>query len=149
MINDDARGAIANFSDSAGRAEKLLSSERDNMNLTAIVAVVQAELGEALLAVSRIDAARSAQRRAAALIETALAHDDTVAQWQGYSDRVILLDAAITASRGMFAEALKLNQSVLDKLDTKNPPAVNTVAFWMLQSARLQSGDCLAAMGQA
>lgn len=148
MINDDASGAIANFSDSADRAEKLLSSERDNMNLTAIVAVVQAELGEALLAVSRIDAARSAQQRAAALIGTTLAHDNTVAQWQGYSDRVMLLDAAITASRGMFVEALKLNQTVLDKLDRKPPPAVNTVAFWLLQSARLQSGDCLAAVGK-
>jgi tetratricopeptide (TPR) repeat protein len=147
MINDDASHAITNFRDSADRAETLLSSERDNMNLTAVVAVVQAELGEALLAVSQLDAARSAQQRAAALIGTALAHDKAVAQWQGYSDRAILLDAAIAAGRGLFVEALKLNQFVLDKQDAKNPPAVNTVAFWLLQSARLQSGDCLAAIG--
>jgi tetratricopeptide (TPR) repeat protein len=147
MINDDASHAITNFRDSADRAETLLSSERDNMNLTAVVAVVQAELGEALLAVSQLDAARIAQQRAAALIGTALAHDKAVAQWQGYSDRAILLDAAIAARRGLFVEALKLNQFVLDKQDAKNPPAVNTVAFWLLQSARLQSGDCLAAIG--
>jgi tetratricopeptide (TPR) repeat protein len=148
MITDDASGAIKHFSDAATRAEALLSSERDNMNLTAIVAVVQAELGEALLTASQVDDARGAQQRAAALIGTALAHDKTVAQWQSYNDRVMLLDAAIIARRRSFAEALKLNEVVLDKLDLRDPPPVNTMTFWLLQRARLQSGDSLAAMGK-
>ena len=62
------------LADATSRAEALLTNERENMDLTSIVAIAQVDLGEALLASDQLDAARTAQQRADTLLAAALAH---------------------------------------------------------------------------
>jgi tetratricopeptide (TPR) repeat protein len=148
MIDGDFKGAIENFSNSADRAEALLVNERENMDLTSVVAIAQTQLGEALLGAERLDNARIAQQRGAALLDTALAHDGSVALWRGYRDRAVLLEAAIIGRIGDRTEALRLDQDLLHRFQTDAATAVNTGAFWLLQRCRLQTGDELAALGR-
>jgi tetratricopeptide (TPR) repeat protein len=148
MIDGDFKGAIENFTNSADRAEALLVNERENMDLTSVVAIAQTQLGEALLGAERLDNARIAQQRGAALLDTALAHDGSVALWRGYRDRAVLLEAAIIGRIGDRTEALRLDQDLLHRFQTDAATAVNTGAFWLLQRCRLQTGDELAALGR-
>jgi tetratricopeptide (TPR) repeat protein len=149
MIRGDINRALANFPDAVSGAEALLSSERENMDLTSVVAIAHVDFGEALLAGSHIDAARNAQRRADTLLAAALAHDDTVARWREYRDRANLLQAAIAARSGEISQALQIDQTVLSRLHSSASPASNTESFWILQVSRLQAGDDLAALGRA
>jgi tetratricopeptide (TPR) repeat protein len=146
-IGGDIKSALADFSSSAERAEALLVNERENMDLTAVVGITQIELGEALLGSGQVTAARGAQQRGAALIDKVLAHDGAVALWRGYLDRAALLEAAIAGQAGEHAQALRLNQEVLRRLDTSKI-AVNTDPLWLLERSRLQTGDELAALGR-
>lgn len=147
MIEGDLDRATANFSDAASRAETLLAGEKENMDLTSVVAIAQVDLGEALLAWSQIAPAETAQQRADTLLAAALAHDDTVALWREYRDRATLLRAAIAARSGAKALALQIDKSVLSRLETTTSTA-NTESFWILEKARLQTGDDLAALGR-
>jgi tetratricopeptide (TPR) repeat protein len=144
----DVKGALVDLNNSAERAEALLINERENMDLTGVVAVTQIERGEALLDSGQVNEAREAQQRGAALIDKVLAHDSTVALWRGYRDRAALLEAAIAGQAGEHAQALRLNQDVLHRLDASKM-AVNTDPFWMLERCRLQTGDDLAALGRS
>ena len=148
MINGDFKGAIDDFSNSAESAEALLVDERENMDLTSVVAIAQIQLGEALLGAERLDKARTAQQRGAALLDTALAHDAGVALWRGYRDRAVLLEAAIIGRIGDRSEALRLDQGLLHRLQTDTATAVNTGPFWLLERCRLQTGDDLSALGR-
>jgi eukaryotic-like serine/threonine-protein kinase len=149
MIGGDEKSALADFSDATSRAEALLLNERDNMDLTAVVAMAQVELGEALLATKQVNSARIAQQRADTLLGAALAHDNTVTLWRNYRDRVTLLEAAIAAKSNELDRALQVDQSVLGSLEQhKDGIAANTEPFWLLQRSRLQTGDDLAALGR-
>jgi tetratricopeptide (TPR) repeat protein len=148
MVESDTKGALENFGSSAAQAEALLINERENMDLTAVVAITLVEFGEALLLSDQMSAAQSAQSKGAALIETALKHDSSAALWQGYRDRTILLDAAIAGRTGDRARALHLDQEVLERLETDANGGANTERFLLLQRCRLQTGDELAASGR-
>lgn len=148
MIEGDATGALRYFTNAATQAESLLANERDNMDLSSVVAAAIVDLGEALLANGQVDAARGAHRRARELITMALAHDDTVTLWRNYRDRTILLEAAIDAKSGRYSEALQLDQNLLHSLQGKTVTNSNTDAFWLLERCRLQTGNDLSALGR-
>ena len=149
LIEGDLNRALANFSDAADRAEDLLTGERENMDLTSVVAIAQVDLGEALLAMKEVRDARIAQKRADTLLAAVLAHDATVTRWRNYRDRADLLQAAIAEVSGDSTQAMQLDQAVITRLETAPAPAANTEPFWILQRARLQFGDDLIASGRA
>ena len=117
------------------------------MDLTSVVAIAQVDLGEALLAGAQSAPAQTAQQRANTLLTTALAHDGTVALWLEYRDRANLLQAAIAARNGADSQALQIDQAVVSRLQSASTPS-NTESFWILEKARLQTGDDLAALGR-
>jgi tetratricopeptide (TPR) repeat protein len=149
MFAGEPARALADLNDSAARAEALLVNERDNMDLTTLTAIVQIDLGEVLLGAGRVDSARTARQRADALLAAALAHDESVATWRNYRDRETLLEAAIAERSGQSAEALRLDQELLGRLESGKPAATNSDTFWLTERARLQTGDDLAALGRA
>jgi tetratricopeptide (TPR) repeat protein len=149
LLGGDELNAIAQFKDAASRAEALLLTERSNMDLTAVAADEQIELGEVQLATGQIGAARTAQERANALLKVALAHDDTVSLWRDYRHRAIQLEAALAAKEHHFAQALQIDEPLLRSLESIGTDQVNTVPFWLLQRSRLQTGDDLAALGRS
>jgi tetratricopeptide (TPR) repeat protein len=149
MIQGDIHRALADFTDAVSRADNLLTSERDNMDLTSVLAIAQVDLGEALLVSGRVDEASNAQQRAETLLVAALAHDDTVARWREYRDRANLLQAAIAARGGAFSRALEIDQAILSRLQSDPQAATSTESFWILERSRLQTGDDLAALGHA
>jgi hypothetical protein len=102
-----------------------------------------------LLASDQLDAARTAQQRADTLLAAALAHDDTVTRWREYHDRADLLAAAIAARSGDSAQALERDYAVLSRLQPTTMAGSNTESFWILERARLQTGDDLNALGRA
>jgi tetratricopeptide (TPR) repeat protein len=148
MLKGDPHGALADFQDAALRAETLLLTERDSMDLTAVTANVQVELGEALLATNQVSAAQNAQRRADTLLGAALAHDGTVVLWREYQHRLSQLEAAIAAKSNQLDRALQVDQLVLTSLQPASVMQLNTELFWLLQRSRLQTGDDLAALGR-
>jgi tetratricopeptide (TPR) repeat protein len=148
MLEGNTKQALENFGSSAAQAEALLVNERENMDLTGVVAITLVEFGEALLLSDQTSAARSAQNRAATLIDIALKHDGSAALWQGYRDRTILLEAAIAGRSGDRAQALHLDHEVLERLETAANSGANTEHFWLLERCRLQIGDDLAALGR-
>jgi tetratricopeptide (TPR) repeat protein len=148
MIKSDLKAAIDDFNDSAGRAEALLIDERENMDLTSVVAITQIELGEALLGAEQVDGARAAQKRSAALLAIALARNMSVPLWRGYRDRAVLLEAAVMGRIGDRTQALRLDQEILQQAETGTGARVNTEPFWLLQRCRLQTGDDLFALGR-
>jgi hypothetical protein len=72
-----------------------------------------------------------------------------VALWRGYRDRAILLEAALAGRSGERAQALRLEQDVLRRLEMEADGGSNTDHFWLLQRFRLQTGDDLFALGRA
>jgi hypothetical protein len=126
----------------------LLIDERDNMDLTAVVAIAEVDFGEVLLAENQVAPARTAQRRGAALIAAALAHDDTVTLWHNYRDRAVLLEAALASQSGEHRHALQLDQEILQRLETSADIRPNTEPFSLLQRFRLKTGDDLSALGR-
>ena len=148
VLKNDQAEALANFGDAASSAEALLATERDNMDLTAVAANGQVELGETLLATGQISAARTAQHSADMLLGAALAHDQTVALWRDYSHRAALLEAAIAAKRNELERASQIARSVLHSLEPTAEISINTDPFWILQRCHLQLGDALAGLGQ-
>jgi tetratricopeptide (TPR) repeat protein len=149
IVQGDLNRALANFTDAVSRAETLLTTERDNMDLTSVVAIAHVDLGDGLLANGQVDAARGAQQRADTLLAAALVHDQSVARWREYRDRANLLQAAIAARNGANTQALQIDQAVLGRLETAASASANTETFWILEKARLQTGDDLAVLGQA
>jgi len=147
-LRGDSDGALATLNDCASRAEALLETDRENMDLTALVASVQFDLGEALLAAGRRDAARAAQQRGGALIATALAHDGAVQSWRNHRDHGALLEAAIAAQSGQTAQSLRSDQAVLGRLEDDKSADYAPYRLWLLERARLQTGDDLAASGR-
>jgi hypothetical protein len=120
------------------------------MDLTAYsAAIAELELGETLLAARRYGEAGDHQRRAASLIDTALAHDSTVQEWRGYRDRGRLLEGALAARQGDRRRAFGLDSVTLAELADEPQVGVNTDGRWLLDRARLQTGDDLAALGRA
>jgi tetratricopeptide (TPR) repeat protein len=148
MIDGDLQGALKDFSNAVERAEALLVDERDNMDLTGVVAIAQVDLGEVLLATDQVSAAQSAQKRAAMLLDAALRHDDTVALWRSYRDSAVLLEATIAARMGERSRALQLDEDSLNRLEATVHAGSNTDPFWLLQRFRLQTGDDLSALGR-
>jgi len=148
MIDGDLGRSVADFSDAVTRAEALLTNERDNMDLTSVVAIAQVDLGEALLADGKPDEARTAQKRADTLLAVALAHDSTVENWRYYQDRADLLGAALAASAGHSDEALEIDQAVINRIDPRVIDESNTEPLWLLERAHLQAGNDLAALGR-
>lgn len=148
MLQGDRKWALTSFSESTQRGENLLDAERDNMDLTAVVARAHVSLGESLLTTGSLHLAEAEQQRAAALLKAAFAHDDTVTLWRGYHDRADLLEAALAAARGQRERALQLDQALLTRLDWTVSDKPNTEPFWLLQRARLQTGDDFAALGR-
>jgi tetratricopeptide (TPR) repeat protein len=149
MLRGDVAAALKGYSDAVARAEALLATQPDNMDLTAYsAAIAELELGETLLAARRFAEAGEHQQRAAALVATALAHDATVMEWQGYQARARLLEAALAARRGDRTSALHLDSATLAKLAAEPLVGVNTDPRWLLDRARLQTGDDLAALGR-
>ena len=149
FLGGDQQNAIDHFKDATTRAEALLLMERSNMDLTAVTANAQIELGEALLATGQIGAARAAQERADALLKVTLAHDGTVALWRDYRHRGSQLEAALAAKEHHFDQALQIDEAQLGLLESIGPDQVNTVPFWLLQRSRLQTGDDLVALGRS
>ena len=148
MIEGDITRALPLFGDAVARAEDLLVNERDNMDLTSLVAIALVDRGEALLASGALGEARTVQKRAAGLLATALAHDKTVAQWANYRDRAAMLEAAIAARGGDWEAALKLDQSTLSGIESRGGPGTNTEPQYLLEKAHLQLGDDLVALGR-
>jgi tetratricopeptide (TPR) repeat protein len=146
LLAGEPNAALAHFDAAARRAEALLINEPHNMDLTAVVAINQINLGESRLAVGQLDDARSAQRRAEVLLTMALGHDDTVVKWRNYHEREELLKASIAAQSGQRAEALQIDQSVLNRLGAAAGAVPNTEAFLLLERSRLQTGDDLSAL---
>ena len=67
MLGGDTAAAVGGYADAAARAEALLAAQPDNMDLTGEASVAEIDLGEALLASSRLRRgrrARPARRRA-------------------------------------------------------------------------------------
>jgi tetratricopeptide (TPR) repeat protein len=148
FLRGDVDGALATLSDSAARADGLLETERDNMDLAGMVAAVQIDLGEALLAAGRVDAARAAEQRSGAMIATALKHDDTAQLWRNYRDQAALLEAAVATRSGQTAAALRSDQAVLGRLQNEKGVDSSPFRLWLRERARLQTGDDLAALGR-
>jgi tetratricopeptide (TPR) repeat protein len=148
MIEAEVSEGLAYLEDAVAQAESLLAGERDNMDLSAVTADAQVDLGEALLADGKLEAARSADSRALDLITVALSHDGNVAHWRGYRDQAVLLEAAIAARSGEKNEALAIDQKLLFELQGARADDANTDTFWLLERARLQTGDDLAALGR-
>ncbi|HEY2480672.1 MAG TPA: hypothetical protein VGI30_00560, partial [Caulobacteraceae bacterium] len=67
---------------------------------------------------------------------------------QGYRARARLLEAALAARRGDRASALRLDAATVAKLAAEPLVGVNTDPRWLLDRARLQTGDDLAALGR-
>jgi len=147
-LRGDLDGALATLDDSSTRAEGLLETERDNMDLAGTVAIVQIDLGEVLLAAGRVDAAKAAEQRGDAMIAAALKHDATVHLWRNYRDRAALLEAAVATRSGQTAQALRSDQAVLGRLQNEKGLESSPDGLWLLERARLQTGDDLAAMGR-
>ena len=147
MLRGDVAAALKGYTDAAARAEALLASQPDNMDLTGYSAVpAELDLGETLLAARRYAEAGEHQQRAASLVATALAHDATVTEWQGYRARSRLLEAALAARRGDWASALRLDSATLATLAAEPLVGINTDPRWLLDRARCQTGDDLAAL---
>jgi tetratricopeptide (TPR) repeat protein len=148
LLRGDLDGALATLGDSAARAEALLETERDNMDLASMVAKAQIDLGEALLAAGRVDAAKAAQERGGAMIATALSHDGAVQLWRNYRDQAALLEAAVAARSAQPAQALRFDQAVLGRLQNEKGVDSSPDRLWLLERARLQTGDDLVALGR-
>jgi tetratricopeptide (TPR) repeat protein len=147
-LRGDLDGALATLGDSSTRAEALLETERDNMDVASIVAIVQIDLGEVLLAAGRVEAAKAAQQRGDAMIAAALSHDSTMQMWRNYRDHAALLGAAVATRSGQTAQALRLDQAVLGRLQNEKGVESSPYGLWLLERARLQTGDALAATGR-
>ncbi len=149
MLRGDVAAALKVYMDAAARAEALLASQPDNMDLTVFsAAIAELELGETLLAARRYAEAGQHQQRAAAQVATALAHDASVTEWHGYRARARLLEAALAARAGDSAGALRLDSATLAELAAEPLVGVNTDPRWLLDRARLQTGEDLAALGR-
>ena len=79
-------------------------------------------------------------------LAAAVAKDPTVVSWREYASESALLEAAIMEAGGDPAGALRLDGEVLRQLARGHQPVVNTYALWLLEQARLQSGDDLIAL---
>lgn len=148
MTQGDRQNALAYFRDCVSSGETLLENERNNMDLTAVVAILNVDLADAELAAGRIEVARAAHKRGADLIESALRHDNSVALWRYYADWTHLLEAAINARSGMYEEALRIDQQLATQLRPSMPRESNADSLWLLTRARLQMGDDLVALGR-
>jgi tetratricopeptide (TPR) repeat protein len=148
MTQGDRQNALAYFRDCVSAGDSLLENERNNMDLTAVVAIAYVELADAELTADRIEVARAAHKRGAVLIGSALRHDDSVALWRYYADWTHLLEAAIDARSGMYEEALRIDQQLATQLPRSMPRESSADSLWLLTRARLQMGDDLAALGR-
>jgi tetratricopeptide (TPR) repeat protein len=149
LIAADRAEALRQSAEATTRAEALLVNERDDMDLTSVVAASQLDLGEIELADGRLDAARAARERATELLGRALERDQTVVVWQQYRAQATLLEAAILARGGAPGRALPLEESVIRGLEARPVATANPEADWLLQRARLAAGDALMALGRA
>jgi eukaryotic-like serine/threonine-protein kinase len=148
MIEGNVSGGLDKFGDAAARAEALLAEERNNMDLTSVAAIAHVDLGEALLAAGKMDEARAAQKRADALLVVALAHDNSVESWGYYRDRAHLLEAALASGAGHHDEAIKIDQTVISRLEPNVKGESNTEPLWLLERAHVQLGNEFAAVGR-
>ncbi|MGH7024855.1 MAG: hypothetical protein ACREEB_14875, partial [Caulobacteraceae bacterium] len=148
MLSGQTKAALIGYANAARQAEALLEQQPDNMDLTGEVAVVEADLGEALFAAGRLDDAALHQRRATALAAIALAHDPAVKHWQEYSAHARLLEGELDARRGDKSGALGVDQATLASLGASPPIGINTEARWLLDRTRVQLGNDFAALGR-
>jgi tetratricopeptide (TPR) repeat protein len=146
LLRGDAPGAVAGFAEAARRAEALLAPQKDNMDIARETAAAQVDLADSLLAAGRLDQAAQHEARAAALAAAALAADPTIKDWRAYRDHARLIAAAIAFRRHRPEQALALDQATLAELAPEPPVGLNTDARWLLDRARVQTGDDVAAL---
>ena len=144
-LSHDLKTALLGYEDAARRAERLAAQEPGDMATIGAAAIVTADLGETFLALGRLDAAESAQRRAETLITATLAHDTTVRLWSGYRTQIRLLNAELLAKRGRYTEALALDTEILGELAPSRAPT-NTETRWLIARTQLALGDDLSAL---
>lgn len=141
--------AVGYYRDAARRSETLLAGQPDDMDVAAAAAIAYVELGESLLQAGRPAEAESARHRAQALLDVATAQDRTVANWRRYQIQTRLLEASLALDQGRADEALALDARSLAAAAREPLGGPNTYPRWLLNRARLQAGEDLAALGQA
>lgn len=148
MLAGDSKSALTGYGEAVARAEALLATQQDNMDLAGEAILAELDLADALLSSGRAQDAGAHDRRAAELARVALAHDATVLEWQRDRLRARLIEAALMARGGDRAGALALENRALSELAATPLAGINTDARWLLDRARLQTGDDLAALGR-
>jgi tetratricopeptide (TPR) repeat protein len=149
LTEGDVGAAVKGYAEAARRAEALLATQRDNMDVASAVAIAQIDLAEAQLKAGGVGAANRAQQRASALIDQALRQGGGGDErWLEYRDQARLAQAEIAATGGAHDAALKLDQAALADLAASSGGHAVAARRWLLMRARLQSGDDLAALGR-
>ena len=148
LIAGDLSGALLDFGKAAANGEAELAADKGDMDLAGVVASATVEHGEALLAAKRLADADSAAQRASELIGPALNHDPSVILWKNYRDRGAMLQAAILARQGRPDQALSIDDKVMTRLAGDRSRLADATATWLVDRARLQTGDDLAALGR-
>ncbi|HEY5290029.1 MAG TPA: hypothetical protein VIJ59_08350, partial [Caulobacteraceae bacterium] len=148
LMGGDLATALTDYRTAATRAEALRAIRPDDMDLASEVAMAEVDLGEALLSANHLPEAGACQKRAQAVVVADLAHGPPTQTWRAIDSRASLLGAALSARQGDHAGALTTEGAALAKLEADPPVGVNTDARWLLDRARLQTGDDLAALGR-
>jgi tetratricopeptide (TPR) repeat protein len=144
LIAGNVPRALAGLEAAAARAVRLTASEPDDMDIASVAAVAEVRLGEALMAAHRLQDAQAASRKAEAPLAAALAKNPSVTSWRRYADEAALLRATLAASGGDPSAALLLDEDTL--LSARTSRAMDSNDRWILDRARLQTGDDLAAL---
>ena len=76
------------------------------------------------------------------------AHGPATQTWRAIEARASLLAATLDLRGGDYAAALRIDHTTLAKQQADPPVGVNTDSRWLLDRARLQTGDDLAALGR-
>ena len=144
----DDRSAHALLRQAVMRSDGLVGNEPDNMQLKGAAAIAHIDRGETLLCLGQPSGARAEVVRATQLIEAALAHDARVALWREYREQTRLLDGALSMRSGKAPEALAKARLTIQNLQGIPPGrGPDNYAIWLINRARLQAGDALAATG--
>jgi tetratricopeptide (TPR) repeat protein len=148
LLGGDSTAAVTDYRAAASRAEALRAVRPDDMDLASEVALAEIDLGETLLSTNRPAEADACQKRAAAMVAADLAYGPLTQTWRTVDARARLLAAALRARAGDHAGALVIERTALAALTADPQVGVNTDARWLIDRARLQTGDDLAALGR-
>jgi tetratricopeptide (TPR) repeat protein len=129
----------------ANKAEALRAIRPDDMDLASEVALTEGDLGDTLLAAGKVADAEAAQRRVAGLVAADARRGSLTKTWRVIAAQSRLLQAEIAARRGDPAAALSADRAVLSDLRAKPIVGLNVDPRWLLDRARIDAGDALAA----